>query len=61
MLRRDRDLDAVWYDAEEDGNIAYEQQGDDLFNSYAEQEVAEQEAKLKHQQDELAKMKKQQN
>ena len=48
MQRRDKDHDAAWYDAEEDGNIAYEQPVDDLFNSYAEQEVEEHEARLKH-------------
>ena len=24
MLRREKELDAAWYDAEEDGNIAYD-------------------------------------
>lgn len=61
MLRREKEHDAAWYDAEEDGNVAYDQSGGNLFDSYAEQEVQEHETRLKHQMNEIVKMKKQQN
>jgi len=39
MERREKELDLVWYDAEEDGNIAYDtvgRTGNNLFDSYAD-------------------------
>lgn len=53
--KREEEIDVAWYDADEDGNVFYDPdrggggslRQDDLFASYATQEVAETEQRLK--------------
>lgn len=57
--KREKEIEIAWYEAEE----GYEQSGalqeNDLFASYAEQEVAEQEQKRKEEQVETIRRRKQ--